>query len=536
MALAARLALLSVSDKTGLVDLGRALTELGLELLSTGGTAASLRAAGLRVLTVDELTGSPEILDGRVKTLHPRVHAGILAKPTPEHMAELEAFGGRPIDLVIVNLYPFRETAARPGVTLLELVEQIDIGGPSMIRGAAKNHARVGVVCDPADYGRVVEELRGSGGKLSDSTRFALACKAFAHTAAYDAAIAATLPARAGGVHHSTTLSGGLMQPRRGASDWPETFVLEARLAQALRYGENPHQKGAFYRTLPVATGGCVAAAEQLGGKELSYNNILDADAAWEAVRAFEATAAVVVKHTNPCGAAVGATLAEAYRRAREADAVSAFGGIVALNRPVDEAAARLLAETFLEAVVAPSFAPAALEVLRGKKDLRLLAVPAAAVTAAPALEVKTVGGGLLVQERDTRADDLAVAKVVTKRAPTADELRGLDLAWRVSAHVKSNAIVLATAEATVGIGAGQMSRVDSVKNAVEKAGERARGAVLASDAFFPFRDGPDAAAKAGVTAIAQPGGSKRDGEVIDAANEHGIAMIFTGTRHFRHG
>jgi len=518
MAPATRLALLSVSDKTGLVDLGRALTEIGLGLLSTGGTATALRAAGLPVLTVDELTGSPEILDGRVKTLHPKVHAGILAKPTPEHMAELAAFGGRPIDLVVVNLYPFRETAAKPGVTLAQLIEQIDIGGPSMIRGAAKNHARVGVVCDPADYGRVVEELRSSGGKLSDETRFALACKAFAHTAAYDTAIAATLPARAGG------------------AGWPATFVLEARLAQSLRYGENPHQKGAFYRTVPAVRGGCIAAAEQHGGKELSYNNILDADAAWEAVRAFEATAAVVVKHTNPCGAAVGATVAEAYRRAREADAISAFGGIVALNRPVDEAAARLLAETFLEAVVAPSFAPAALDVLRAKKDLRLLSVPAADAAAAPALEVKSVGGGLLVQDRDARSDDLAAAKVVTQRAPTADELRGLDLAWRVCAHVKSNAIVLATAEATVGIGAGQMSRVDSVKNAVEKAGERARGAVLASDAFFPFRDGPDVAAKAGVTAIVQPGGSKRDAEVIDAANEHGIAMIFTGTRHFRHG
>jgi len=352
---------------------------------------------------------------------------------------------------------------------------------------------------------------------LSDATRWELACKAFAHTASYDAAIAMTLPARGG---------------REG---WPETMFLEARLSQSLRYGENPHQKGAFYRTMPVAAGGCIAVAEQLGGKELSYNNILDADSAWEAVLSFDTTAAVVIKHTNPCGAAVGPTVAEAYRRAREGDPLSAFGGIAALNREVDEAAARVLAETFLEAIIAPAFTSGALAVLGAKKALRLLRVPAAS-SPAGALEVKSVGGGLLVQDRDVVRDDLTNARVATKRAPTAAELVALDLAWRVCRHVKSNAIVLSTAEATVGVGAGQMSRVDSVRMAVEKAGARARGSVLASDAFFPFRDGPDVAAKAGVSAIVQPGGSKKDQEVIDAANEAGMAMILTGTRHFRHG
>ncbi len=518
-----RLALLSVSNKRGLVDFARSLVSLGFDLLSTGGTATELEKAGLPVTTVEAFTGSPEILDGRVKTLHPLVHAGILARPTREHLEQLAAYGGRPIDLVVVNLYPFRETAARAGVTLPEMIEQIDIGGPSMIRGAAKNHARVGVVCEPADYDAVLAELRASGGTLSDESRLGLARKAFAHTASYDGAIASTLSA---------------LDP--ATAGWPTSLFLELELAQTLRYGENPHQRGAFYRSVPRASSGCLAAAAQLQGKELSYNNILDADAAYEAASAFDEIAAVVIKHTNPCGAATGPSLAAAYRDAREADPVSAFGGIVGLNREVDVDTARLLAETFLEAVIAPGFTAEALSALERKKDLRLLRVPPSATGGAVGREWKSVGGGMLGQDRDVARDDLAQAKVVSARPPTADERATLDFAWRVCRYVKSNAIVLARTQGghgqSVSVGAGQMSRVDSVQIAVQKAGERARGSVLASDAFFPFRDGPDAAARAGITAIVQPGGSKRDGEVIESANEHGIAMLFTGIRHFKHG
>ncbi|MBI2893215.1 MAG: bifunctional phosphoribosylaminoimidazolecarboxamide formyltransferase/IMP cyclohydrolase [Deltaproteobacteria bacterium] len=522
-----RLALLSVSDKRGLQDFARVLARLGFDLLSTGGTATELGRAGLAVTAIETFTGSPEILGGRVKTLHPLVHAGILARPTPEHLEELREQGGRPIDLVVVNLYPFRQTAARPGVTLAELIEQIDIGGPSMIRGAAKNHARVGVVCDPDDYVRIAAELESGNGRLSDATRLELAKKAFAHTASYDGAIATTL---------SGLGPGGSPDP----SAWPKAFFVELELVQTLRYGENPHQRGAFYRTLPRQEGGCLAAAVQLQGKELSYNNILDADAAHQAASAFDGIAAVVIKHTNPCGAATGATLAAAYRQAREADPVSAFGGIVGLNREVDRETAQLLAETFLEAVVAPGFEPEALAALERKKDLRLLKVPPLS-GGVPQLELKSVGGGVLAQDRDVVGDDLAEARVVSARPPTEAERRALDFTWRVSRHVKSNAIVLGRLAdgghgQTVAIGAGQMSRVDSVQIAVQKAGDRARGSVLGSDAFFPFRDGPDLAAAAGVTAIVQPGGSKRDAEVIAAANEHGMAMLFTGRRHFKHG
>jgi phosphoribosylaminoimidazolecarboxamide formyltransferase/IMP cyclohydrolase len=524
--MADRTALLSVSDKTDLVPFARALVERKFRLLSSGGTAKSLAAEGLPVETVESYTGSPEVMGGRVKTLHPRVHGGILSRGA-EDRGDLERIGGREIDLVVVNLYPFQKTLASPGATYEELVENIDIGGPSMVRSAAKNHARVTVVCDPADYAAVLRELDAPGGPTG-TTRRALAAKAFAHTAAYDAAI-----------------SGWLSSFEDGESrgPYPRYLTLPFARAYGLRYGENPHQSGAFYVD-PAAPAGTLARAESLGagGKELSFNNLVDVDAALECVREFDGPAAVVVKHTNPCGVALGKSLAEAYKAARDADPLSAFGGIVALNREVDEAAARLLAETFLECVVAPSFAAPALEVLRGKKNLRLLATGAWMPASQPGVHVKQVSGGLLVQARDATAGaEVTNGKVVTTRAPSPAELTALEFAWRVCKHVKSNAIVLAKGDGpahamrTVGVGAGQMSRVVSVQIACEKAGEEARGAVLASDAFFPFPDGLEAAAKRGVTAVAQPGGSVKDPDVIAAANAHGVAMVATGVRHFRH-
>ncbi|MGO9837028.1 MAG: bifunctional phosphoribosylaminoimidazolecarboxamide formyltransferase/IMP cyclohydrolase [Polyangiaceae bacterium] len=518
--MAVRCALISVSDKSGLFPFARALAERGVLILSSGGTAKALAGEGIVVETVESYTGSPEVMDGRVKTLHPRVHGGILSRGERDR-GELERLGAREIDLVVVNLYPFERVAADPGSSQEQIVENIDIGGPSMVRSAAKNHARVTIVCDPRDYGRVLEEVSRQG-DTTPETRAELAAKAFAHTAAYDAAISGYLSSREG----------------NGArSRFPRYLTLPFERAYPLRYGENPHQAGAFYVDRD-SVAGSLARAESVGagGKELSFNNLVDVDAALDAVREFERPAAVVVKHTNPCGVAVGASLVDAYRDAREADPLSAFGGIVALNREVDEATAGVLAETFLECIVAPLFASAALDVLRAKKNLRLLATGGWLGPEHAALTYKRVGGGLVVQERDaTAGGEVTRGKVVTKRGPTAEEVMGLEFAWRVCKHVKSNAIVLARGEVTVGVGAGQMSRVISVQIACEKAGERARHSVLASDAFFPFPDGVEAAARAGVTAVAQPGGSVKDPEVIAAADALGLAMVLTGVRHFRH-
>ena len=517
-------ALVSVSDKSGLVDFAKGLSAAGLEILSTGGTAKTLAEAGVPVREVSDFTGAPEVLDGRVKTLHPRVHGGILGRPTDKHRKEMQAAGFVPIDLVVVNLYPFRETVAR-GAPFEEVIENIDIGGPAMIRSAAKNHERVAVVVDPADYARVLAELQGSG-EVSAATRFALARKAFAHTAAYDGAIASHL--------------GRLASPEAPLADFPDTLHLSATLARALRYGENPHQKAAFYAIegglgAEGKGGPSLAKADVLQGKELSYNNLLDLDAAMRLCAEFTLPAAAIIKHNNPCGAAVAAEgVTEAYRRARDTDPVSAYGGIVAVNRQVDAALARDMSETFLECVIAPSYAPEALAVLAPKKNLRLLALDFSG-DAAGALELRSVAGGVLVQARDTAAATMAASKVVSKRAPTPEELADLDFAWRVCKHVKSNAIVFAARGRTLGVGAGQMSRVDSVRIAVSKARSSLKGSVVASDAFFPFRDGVDEAAKAGAAAVIEPGGSVRDEECIAAANEHGMVMVFTGERHFRH-
>lgn len=513
-------ALVSVSDKRGIIELCKKLAQHGIEILSTGGTANALRGAGIPVVDVADYTGSPEVMDGRVKTLHPRVHGGILMRDTIGDRTQLTELGGRAIDLVVVNLYPFEATLARHAPHD-EIIENIDIGGPSMIRSAAKNHARVSVVVDPSDYAMICESLDRAG-EIAPNERARLAAKAFAHTAAYDGAIAGYLTSIGKeGVH----------------AEYPLTLTLTLEKAYDLRYGENPHQTGAFYVDRD-AQPGSLARAESLGagGKELSFNNLVDCDAALEAAREFEEPAAVVVKHTNPCGVATRSSLEEAYFAAREADALSAFGGIVALNRAVDERTARRLAETFLECIVAPSFDAAALEILRAKKNLRLLATGAWLNADQRALSVKKIDGGFVVQARDaTGAAELGASKVVTRRAPTKAEDASLDFAWRVCKHVKSNAIVLAREMTTVGVGAGQMSRVVSVDIAVKKAGEKARGSVLASDAFFPFPDGVEAAAAAGITAIIQPGGSVKDADVIAAAEAHGIAMRFTNVRHFRH-
>jgi phosphoribosylaminoimidazolecarboxamide formyltransferase/IMP cyclohydrolase len=505
-----RTAVVSVSDKTDLVPFCRALADLGITLLSSGGTAKALAHEKVPVTTIEDYTGSPEVMDGRVKTLHPRVHGGILSRGDKD-AADLARIGAKAIDLVVVNLYPFEKTAANPKSTHEDIIENIDIGGPSMVRSAAKNHARVTIVCDPADYPRVLAEIQAHG-DVPPEMRAELAAKAFAHTSAYDAAICGYLSKG----HH---------------------LVLPFERAYTLRYGENPHQKGAFY-VERGAVAGSLARAESLGagGKELSFNNLVDVEAALDCVREFDEPAAVVVKHTNPCGVATSSTLAIAYRTAREADALSAFGGIVALNRPVDDATAQVLAETFLECVVAPSFDEKALEILRAKKNLRLLATGAWLAANHAAAQYKRVGGGLVVQDRDaTAAGEVTNGKVVTKRSPTAEEIASLELAWRVCKHVKSNAIVLAKPHRTVGVGAGQMSRVVSVQIAVEKAGLEARGSVMASDAFFPFPDGLEAAAKAGITAVAQPGGSVKDADVIAAADRFEVAMVMTGVRHFRH-
>jgi phosphoribosylaminoimidazolecarboxamide formyltransferase/IMP cyclohydrolase len=513
------LALLSVSDKRGLVPFAQGLVRMGYTLLSTGGTLDVLKAGGVKATKVSEHTGSPEILGGRVKTLHPKIHGGLLGRPTlASDAAEMAAHGITAIDLVAVNLYPFRETVAK-GAPRDEVIEQIDIGGPAMVRASAKNAAHVTVVVDPADYDGILTELAAGKG-IGEATRRTLQRKAFAHTAAYDAAISAYLAEQA-------------------EVAFPEQLSLSFVKSQGLRYGENPHQRGAFYREERQPAQPTVAFAEVLQGKELSYNNILDLDAALALVLEFpEAPTAVVIKHNTPCGVSTDPVLEKAYRRARAADEVSAFGGIVALNREVDVVTARALAETFLEAVVAPSYAPAALEVLAGKKNLRLLAAgPGLALPTArprPQLDARSVSGGLLVMDRDA-VEPTSEWKVVTRRAPSAEDLAALRFAWRICKHVKSNAIVFASSTELLAQAGGQTSRVDSVKIAAGRGGERLKGSAVASDAFFPFRDGLDEAARAGASCVVQPGGSVRDAELIAAADEHGLAMVFTGVRHFRH-
>ncbi|MFA6167735.1 MAG: bifunctional phosphoribosylaminoimidazolecarboxamide formyltransferase/IMP cyclohydrolase [Gemmatimonadaceae bacterium] len=507
-------ALLSVSDKSGVVDFARGLTERGFGLISTGGTAKALRDGGLAVRDISEVTGFPEMLDGRVKTLHPVVHGGLLARrDLPEHMAVIAEHGIAPIDVVVVNLYPFRETAAKPGVSPEDVIEQIDIGGPSMLRSAAKNFAAVTVVVDPGDYGRVLDALSAGGDQLP--LRRELAAKVYAHTAAYDSAISGWFADQAG-------------------DRFPQRMTLAFERAQTLRYGENPHQKAAFYVD---ARGAGLSGLVQKGGKELSFNNFLDLEGALLAVDPFAGECAcAIVKHTTPCGLATGATPLEAYQKALACDPVSAFGSIIAFTVPVDAVVAQAISSLFVECIVAPSFAPEAVDILGAKKNLRVL--EGRASERPGALDVKRVRGGVLVQEKAPSCIEDTAWKVVTKRAPTETERRDLLFAWRAVACVKSNAIVLARDGATIGIGAGQMSRVDAAFLAAHKAkgaGHATSGAALGSDAFFPFRDSIDHAASAGVTAIVQPGGSVRDAEVIAAADEHGIAMVFTGQRLFRH-
>ena len=517
-------ALLSVSDKTGVVPFAKALAARGVKLLSTGGTAKALLDGGVPVVDIGSYTGFPEMLDGRVKTLHPKVHGGILARrDNAEHRAALSAHGIPTIDLVIVNLYPFRETVATPNCTLDDAIENIDIGGPSMVRAAAKNWPHVGVVVDPADYSAVLDEIDAGHGSLSDATRFRLMQKAFAHTAAYDSAIANWITAR--------DLSGHVRA-------LPGSFRFGGEKVQDLRYGENPHQQASFYRD-DAPPAGTIANFRQLQGKDLSYNNIADGDAAWECVRAFAEPACVIIKHANPCGAAIAASPLEAYRAAFATDPTSAFGGIIAFNRRLDVATVEAVAAQFVEVLIAPSYGDDALAAIARKANVRVLAISLPGDGGAHnEWDLKRVGGGFLVQSNDTRivtADDL---KVVTKKAPDAEQLSDLLFAWRVAKFVKSNAIVFCARGRTLGIGAGQMSRVDSTRIAVIKAnnaGLSLAGSVVASDAFFPFRDGLDVVAANGAVAVIQPGGSVRDDEVIAAADERGVAMVFTGVRHFRH-
>src|SRR5438270_2892213 len=526
-------ALVSVSDKRGVEELARGLSRHGIEVLSTGGTARALRDAGARVTEVAAYTGAPEILDGRVKTLHPKIHGGLLGRATPEHEAEMAKHAIEKIDLVVVNLYPFRETVARANVTLAEAIENIDIGGPSMIRSASKNHERVTVVVDPDDYGSLLEELDKNDGQTSAELRFRLARRAFAYTAAYDGAIANWLTSL------DDKIDEGAESPP-ALKPFPEVLTLQWKDGRELRYGENPHQKAAFYLDEAMPEGPSVARAEVLQGKELSFNNIVDLDAAVQLVSEFGRPAVAIIKHTNPCGAAESDDgVTAAYLMARECDPVSAFGGIVACNRVVDDDLGRELSETFLECVIAPGFTDGARAALAKKKALRLLAYQTP-THGKPGWQLRAVNGGLLVQTRDDRIVSAAEAEVASQRTPSLDELRALDFAWRVCKHVKSNAIVFASMSKeggvrTVGVGAGQMSRVDSVKIARSKALLPTMGSVCASDAFFPFRDGVDAIAEAGATAIIQPGGSVRDEEVVKAADEHNLAMVVTKMRHFRH-
>jgi phosphoribosylaminoimidazolecarboxamide formyltransferase / IMP cyclohydrolase len=516
-----RRALLSVSDKTGLVDFARALAARKVELLSTGGTARALRDAGLAVIDVGAYTGFPEIMDGRVKTLHPRVHGGLLGRRGVDD-AVMAQHDIPPIDLLAVNLYPFAQTVAKPDCTYADAIENIDIGGPAMVRAASKNHESVTVIVDPADYSHVLADLDANDGATSIDTRSSLAAKAFAHTAKYDTMVSNYLLAR----------------ETEDATSFPATLPLVYEKVQDLRYGENPHQKAAFYRE-PGVTGSCVASATMLQGKELSFNNIADTDTAVECVRVFNEPACVIVKHANPCGVATAVSLADAYDRAYRTDPTSAFGGIIAFNRELDEeTAAAITGRQFVEVIAAPSVSAAAAAVLAGKANVRVLVIGALSKRTSSELEYRSVVGGLLVQTRDTALAQPDTFKIVTKKAPTPTQYADLWFAWRVCKYVKSNAIVFAREGMTIGVGAGQMSRVYSTRVAALKAKDEGlvvEGSAMASDAFFPFRDGIDVAAEYGIKAIVQPGGSKRDDEVIAAANEHGMTMVFTGMRHFRH-
>ncbi|HRZ87054.1 MAG TPA: bifunctional phosphoribosylaminoimidazolecarboxamide formyltransferase/IMP cyclohydrolase [bacterium] len=518
-------ALISVTDKKGIVEFAKGLHELDIEIVSTGGTAALLKEAGLPVVSIADFTGFPEMLDGRVKTLHPKVHGGILAKRDDEkHVREMEKHGIQPIDMVVINLYPFEQTIAKPNVPFDEVIENIDIGGPSMIRSAAKNYKDVAVVVNPSKYEPVLNELKKNDCRLSEELKFRLAVEAFKTTSSYDTVI-------------YNYLKGMMSLPM---PDFSQDYHVAYRKAQDLRYGENPHQKAAFYKELGCKEP-CAATAAQLHGKELSFNNIYDIDAAVELVKEFTEPAAVIIKHTNPCGAAAGGTLLEAYEKAIATDPVSAFGGIYGFNRRVDIALARAVTEEFVEVIAAPGYDDDALAELKKKKNLRIMAIEGLEGWIAKVekphygKDIKRVVGGILVQERDTVLVEQELLRVVTERRPSPSEMKSLMFAWAVCKHVRSNAIVLARECETVGIGAGQMSRVDSVKLAITKAAKEVSGAVLASDAFFPFRDSIDQIAKSGIRAVIQPGGSVKDQEVIKACNEHGIAMVFTGVRHFKH-
>ncbi|SFM55549.1 bifunctional phosphoribosylaminoimidazolecarboxamide formyltransferase/IMP cyclohydrolase [Rugamonas rubra] len=519
-------ALISVSDKTGVLDFARALAAMGVNILSTGGTAKLLADNGVAVTEVADYTGFPEMLDGRVKTLHPMVHGGILARRDfPEHMAKLEEHKIPTIDMVVVNLYPFQATVAKDSCTLEDAIENIDIGGPAMLRSAAKNHKDVVVICDPVDYAVVLDEIKA--GAVGYDTRFKLATKVYAHTAQYDGAIANYLTSLGADKQHATR------------AQYPQTLNVAFEKVQDMRYGENPHQSAAFYRDLQV-TEGALGNYRQLQGKELSYNNIADADAAWECVKSMggfdQSAACVIVKHANPCGVALGANAADAYSRALKTDPTSAFGGIIAFNVEVDGAAATELAKLFVEVLIAPSFSAEAKQILSAKQNVRLLEIPLG--KGVNAMDFKRVGGGLLVQSADSKNVLLGDLKVVTKLQPTQQQLQDLMFAWRVAKYVKSNAIVFCGGNMTLGVGAGQMSRIDSARIAsikAQNAGLSLTGSVVASDAFFPFRDGLDVVVDAGANCVIQPGGSMRDQEVIDAADERGVVMLYTGTRHFRH-
>ncbi len=514
-------ALLSVSDKTGIVEFALGLKKLGINILSTGGTAKLLADAGITVTEVSDYTGFPEMLDGRVKTLHPKIHAGILGRRNlPEHVATMQQHDLPNIDLVVVNLYPFAATIAKPDCTLVDAVENIDIGGPTMVRAAAKNHPFVAIVTDPADYDDLLVQLQTNHAALSDATRFSLAKKAFSHTAAYDSTISNYLTAR---------------NDDGSSATFPAQINFNFAKVQDLRYGENPHQSAAFYQDINGTAGG-IASYTQLQGKELSYNNIADADATWELAKTFEQCACVIVKHANPCGVAIAETTLTAYQMAFATDPTSAFGGIIAFNRSVDAATAEAVAQQFVEVVIAPDYSPEALRAFSAKPNVRVLTVPLS--PSANNYDLKRVGGGLLVQTPDTLNIQADQCRVVTRAQPDAAQLQDLLFAWRVAKYVKSNAIVFCKNGRALGVGAGQMSRVDSTRIAAIKAqnaGLSLTGSVVASDAFFPFRDGLDVLAQAGATAVIQPGGSMRDAEVIAAADEHGIAMLFTNYRHFRH-
>lgn len=521
-----RRALLSVSDKSGLVEFAKGLVELGAELISTGKTAEHLRGAGIHVIEVAEVTGFPEMLAGRVKTLHPAIHAGILAgRSDEEHLRQLSAQNIRPIDLVAVNLYPFEETIAEEPLALSHAIEQIDIGGPALIRSAAKNFEGVAILTRTGQYLEVLQEIRQRGG-ITLETRLRLAQEAFQLTTRYEGAIASFLSA-------VNAIESNLKV------EWPQSFppflALALEKVQPLRYGENPHQHGVLYRE-PKTKGPCLANARQLQGKALSYSNLLDLDAALHSALEFAEPAACIIKHNNPCGVAVAEPMVDAYRQARSTDPVSAYGGVVGFNRPVDEATAKEITSTFVEAVIAPDYTEAAQEIFRTRTNLRLMQIPTEEWRLPPdPWDMRRISGGLLVQDRDRTDLNKGSFTVVTEREPTPEEWKALDFAWKVAKHVKSNAVVFTTATATVGIGAGQMSRVDSCRVAIMKAQSSLKGTVVASDAFFPFRDGIDMVAEAGATAIIQPGGSVRDAEAIQAANEHGMSMVFTGIRHFRH-